>query len=207
VASIPRLLGRFGKINPLAVLVQLVVVFIGVYAAFALSEYREARQLEDRRERVLALLAEGIEQYGSSFGSFAEFHESHNAEFRAQLDRGELPDYSDWYYIAPQYPIDLINYLVTTQGSDLFDQDLFEPLTRYATMVEMLMYAEERMTRLGDAYRPPPPPGAPGAEAIRAEQRAAAERFYNYLEVRRGISAGLAQHASDLSERLEALRD
>jgi len=55
-------LDRIRHLNPIAIGVELVIVFVGVYLAFVLAEVREDRVLEDRRERVLSVLVAGVDQ-------------------------------------------------------------------------------------------------------------------------------------------------
>ena len=68
---------------------ELVLVFVGVYAAFWLSNYQQHRQDAERRDRILAYieqtLSEGIE---SSKVNRAKEQEPEAAEFRRALDAG-----------------------------------------------------------------------------------------------------------------------
>ena len=71
---------------------ELVLVFVGVYTAFWLSNYQQHRQDSERRDRILAYikqtLSEGIE---SSKANRAKEQEPEAAEFRRALDAGEMP--------------------------------------------------------------------------------------------------------------------
>jgi hypothetical protein len=80
-------LSRFGRWAA-----ELVLVFVGVYAAFWLNNYQEHQQDAQRRDQILAFieqtLSEGIE---SSKRNRAKEQEPEAAEFRRALDAGEMP--------------------------------------------------------------------------------------------------------------------
>src|SRR5436853_7910694 len=82
---------------------ELVLVFIGVYAAFWLNNYQQHQQDAERRDRILAsieqTLREGIE---SSKRNRAEQQEPAAAEFRRALDAGEMPPLRPFVFI-PDY--------------------------------------------------------------------------------------------------------
>ena len=80
---------------------ELVLVFIGVYAAFWLNSYQQRQQDAERRDRILAsieqTLREGIE---SSKINRAEQQEPAAAEFRRALDAGEMPPLHPFVFIT-----------------------------------------------------------------------------------------------------------
>jgi hypothetical protein len=70
---------------------ELVLVFVGVSAAFWLSNYQQHRQDAERRDRILAsierTLREGIES-----GKINRVNQEREAaEFKRALDAGEMP--------------------------------------------------------------------------------------------------------------------
>jgi len=84
---------------------ELVLVFVGVYAAFWLSNYQQHRQDVERRDRILAsieqMLREGIESGKINLAK----EERQAAEFQRALDAGVIPhlhplvfttDYRSW---------------------------------------------------------------------------------------------------------------
>src|SRR5205809_6348444 len=70
---------------------ELLLVFVGVYAAFWLSNYQQHRQDAERRDRILEYieqtLSEGIE---SSKANRAKEQEPEAEEFQPALDAGEM---------------------------------------------------------------------------------------------------------------------
>src|ERR1700745_396605 len=79
-------LSRFG-----GWLAELLLVFVGVYAAFWLSNYQQRQQDQERHDRILAsieqTLGEGIESNKVSRAK----EQQQVAEFRRALDAGEMP--------------------------------------------------------------------------------------------------------------------
>src|SRR5437667_7417228 len=87
---------------------ELVLVFVGVYAAFWLNNYQQHRQDAERRDQILAsidqTLSEGIE---SSKANRAKEQEPEAAEFRRALDSGEMPPLRPFVFITAYSSSDL----------------------------------------------------------------------------------------------------
>src|SRR5947208_15828266 len=70
---------------------ELVLVFVGVSAAFWLSNYQQHRQDAERRDQILASLEQEFLK-GIESGKIAEAREGRQAgECRRALDAGEMP--------------------------------------------------------------------------------------------------------------------
>src|SRR5437868_13868256 len=84
---------------------ELVLVFIGVYAAFWLNNYQQRQQDAERRDRILAsieqTLREGIE---SSKINRVEQQEPAAAEFRRAINAGEMPPLRPFVFITDYSP-------------------------------------------------------------------------------------------------------
>ena len=67
---------------------ELVLIFVGVYAAFWLSNYQQQRQDAERRDRILAFIEQTLrEGIGSSKINRAKEQEPEATEFRRALGR------------------------------------------------------------------------------------------------------------------------
>ena len=110
------LLSRIGRWTA-----ELVLVFVGVYAAFWLNNYQEHRQDAERRDQILAFieqtLSEGIE---SSKTNRAKEQEPEATEFRRALDAGEMPPLRPFTFITDYSPSDLATML-QSGGVQLLD--------------------------------------------------------------------------------------
>ena len=185
-------------LNPVAVAVELLIVFVGVYLAFVLNEYQEAERNREKRETVIELLREGLEQYGRLFEGYAQFHTAEGDRLRLMLAEGELPDLGGAFYVAPQYPIDVINHVLTNESLEVFDTELYIPLTEYAARMQRIMSVEAQITEIGNRYI-----AVTRSDPRYQEQRHLAGRYLLFMESRGRIAGELAERSRRLNEMLQ----
>ena len=102
----PSLLSRIGRWTA-----ELVLVFVGVYAAFWLSNYQQHRQDAERRDRILASLEEELRR-GIESGKLETVKEEREAtEFRRGLDAGEMPPLRPFVFTTDYSPGDFATWL------------------------------------------------------------------------------------------------
>jgi hypothetical protein len=122
---------------------ELVLVFVGVYAAFWLSNYQQHRQDAERRDRILAsierTLREGIE---SGRISRAE-QEREAAEFQRALDAGEMPALQPFVFTTDYSPGDFAT-LLQSGGIQLLD---LQTLTALRNDESVIRWGLSRMAR------------------------------------------------------------
>src|SRR6266576_7019922 len=94
-------LSRFGRWTA-----ELVLVFVGVYAAFWLNNYQEHRQDAERRDQILASLEEQLRQGIESGKINRAKQEQKAAEFRRALDAGEMPPLEPFVFTTDYSPSD-----------------------------------------------------------------------------------------------------
>jgi hypothetical protein len=129
---------------------ELVLVFVGVYAAFWLNNYQQHRQDVERRDRMLAYieqtLSEGIE---SSKVSRAKEQEPEAAEFRRALDAGEMPPVRPFVFITDYTPSDLATML-QAGGAQLFDVQTLKALRDDESVIRWGLARMARYQKLSD---------------------------------------------------------
>ena len=129
---------------------ELVLVFVGVYAAFWLSNYQQHRQDAERRDRILAYieqtLSEGIE---SSKANRAREQEPEAAEFRRALDAGEMPPVRPFVFITDYSPSDLATIL-QSGGVQLFDVQTLRALRNDESVIRWGLARMARYQKLSD---------------------------------------------------------
>jgi hypothetical protein len=129
---------------------ELVLVFVGVYAAFWLSNYQQHRQDAERRDRILAYieqtLSEGIE---SSKANRAKEQEPEAAEFRRALDAGEMPPLRPFVFITDYSPSDLATML-QSGGVQLFDVETLKALRSDESVIRWGLQRMARYQKLSD---------------------------------------------------------
>jgi hypothetical protein len=101
-------------------LTELVIVFIGVYAAFILSAHQSHEQERQRRGQILALLAKGAAATAAGLKQTTVDYDRRMNEFLTQLAKGEMPEITaiSW---ANSYNPDERNWLLQAGGLELLD--------------------------------------------------------------------------------------
>ena len=138
-------LGRFGRW-----VAELVLVFIGVYAAFWLSNYQQHKQDAERHDRILAYieqtLSEGIE---SSKANRAKEQEPEATEFQRALEAGEMPPPRPFVFITDYSPSDLATML-QSGGVQLFDVQTLRALRDDESVIRWGLQRMARYQKLSD---------------------------------------------------------
>jgi hypothetical protein len=129
---------------------ELVLVFVGVSAAFWLSNYQQHRQDAERRDQILAFieqtLSEGIE---SSKINRAKEQEPEAAEFRRALDVGEMPPLRPFVFITDYSPSDLATML-QSGGVQLLDVQTLRALRSDESVIRWGLARMGRYQKLSD---------------------------------------------------------
>src|SRR6266540_5577014 len=90
---------------------ELVLVFVGVYAAFWLNSYQQHQQDAERRDRILASIEQTLRE-GIESGKISRANEEGvAAEFRRALDAGEMPPLHPFVFITDYSPGDFATML------------------------------------------------------------------------------------------------
>jgi hypothetical protein len=131
-------------------LAELVLVFVGVYAAFWLSNYQQHRQDAERRDQILAFieqtLSEGIE---SSKINRAKEQEPEAAQFRRALDAGEMPPLRPFVFITDYSPSDLATML-QSGGVQLLDVQTLRALRSDESVIRWGLQRMAHYQKLSD---------------------------------------------------------
>jgi hypothetical protein len=129
---------------------ELVLVFVGVYAAFWLNNYQQHQQDAERRDLILAYieqtLNEGIE---SSKFNRAKEQEPEAAEFQRALEAGEMPPVRPFVFITDYSPSDLATML-QSGGVQLFDVETLKALRSDESVIRWGLQRMARYQKLSD---------------------------------------------------------
>jgi hypothetical protein len=108
-------LSRFGRWAA-----ELLLVFVGVYAAFWLNNYQQHRQDAERRDRILASIERTLRD-GIESGKIAGAKEEQQAaKFRRAIDAGEMPPLHPFVFTTDYSPGDIAT-LLQSGGVELLD--------------------------------------------------------------------------------------
>ena len=139
-------LSRFGRW-----VAELILVFVGVYAAFWLNNYQQHQQDAQRRDQILGFieqtLSEGVE---SSKANRAKEQEPEAAQFRRALNVGEMPPLHPFVFITDYSPSDLATML-QSGGVQLFDVQTLRALRNDESVIRWGLARMARYQKLSDA--------------------------------------------------------
>src|SRR5437016_8028981 len=90
---------------------ELLLVFVGVYAAFWLNNYQQHQQDAERRDRILASIEQTLRE-GIESGKINRAKEEREAaELRRGLDAGEMPQLHPFVFTTDYSPGDFATLL------------------------------------------------------------------------------------------------
>jgi len=122
---------------------ELVLVFVGVYAAFWLNNYQQYRQDAERRDRILASIEQTLREGIESGKINRANQEREAAEFQRALDAGEMPPVRPFVFTTDYSPGDFAAWL-QSGGFQLLD---LETLTALRNDESIIRWGLSRMAR------------------------------------------------------------
>ena len=99
---------------------ELVLVFVGVYAAFWLNNYQQHQQEAKRRDQILAYLEQRLKDGIESAKTEGAKEDRQVADFQRALAAGEMPPLRPFYFSTDYNPGDIAT-LLQTGGIELLD--------------------------------------------------------------------------------------
>ena len=122
---------------------ELVLIFVGVYAAFWLSNYQQHRQDAERHDRILASIERTLRDGIESNKINRTQQEREAAEFRRALDAGEMPPLDPFVFATDYSPGDFAT-LLQSGGIQLLD---LQTLTALRNDESVIRWGLSRMAR------------------------------------------------------------
>jgi hypothetical protein len=101
-------------------LIELVIVFVGVYAAFVLNAHQIHEQERQRRAQILSYLEGGAIQGSIKLKTVTKEYDRLIKEFVSRLDKGEMPDISPIAWSSSYNPNESA-WLLQAGGLELLD--------------------------------------------------------------------------------------
>jgi len=138
------LLSRIGRWTA-----ELVLVFVGVYAAFWLNNYQQRQQDQERHDRILGsieqTLREGIESNKVSRAK----EQQQVAEFQRALDAGEMPPLHPFVFTTDYSPGDFATIL-QSGGIQLLELETLIALRKDESVIRWGLSGMARYQKLSD---------------------------------------------------------
>src|SRR5881409_4411809 len=137
-------LSRFGRWCA-----ELVLVFVGVYAAYWLNNYQQHQQDAERRDRILASIEQTLRN-GIESGKINRAKEEREAaEFRRALDAGEMPPLHPFVFTTDYSPGDFAT-LLQSGGIQLLDVKTLTTLRELESVIRWGLNDIARYQKLSD---------------------------------------------------------
>lgn len=182
---------------------ELLIVFVGVYLAFLFQSYAEDNKIDKEKEKVLVGLKLELEEFRTSFNRFADYQEGKVEEWDSLLAINEVGTFYSWRYIEPQYNFMIIEYALDQKGTDIVDFDLYSQLSKLYGEIKKLEHSERLMTELGMHYNlisDSLDKNSQEALNLKAENRFNFFKFKGFANDRVGILRRVAKTSSEIIE-------
>jgi len=128
---------------------ELVLVFVGVYLAFWLSNYQQHRQDAERRDQILASLEQQLREGIESGKINRAKQERRAAEFQGALDAGEMPPLQPFVFITDYSPSDWATML-QSGGVQLLDVQTLMAVRNDESVIRWGLSGMARYQKLSD---------------------------------------------------------
>src|SRR5215469_5323120 len=137
-------LSRFG-----GWLAELVLVFVGVYAAFWLSNYQQRQQDQERHDRILASIEQTLQEGIESNKISRAKQQQQATEFRRAVDAGEMPPLHPFIFTTDYSPGDFATIL-QSGGIQLLDLETLTALRNDESVIRWGLSRMARYTKISD---------------------------------------------------------
>jgi uncharacterized protein YukE len=128
---------------------ELVLVFIGVSAAFWLNNYQQHQQEAKRRDQILASLERTLREGIASGKINAAQEERQASEFQRALDAGEMPPLVPYVFTTDYSPGDFAAVL-QSGGVELLDVETLNALRDAESVIRWGLSRLQRYQKLSD---------------------------------------------------------
>jgi hypothetical protein len=128
---------------------ELLLVFVGVYAAFWLNNYQQHRQDAERRDRILASLEQELRRGIDSGKAVTAQEEQRAAELRRAVEAGEMPPLRPFFFTTDYSPGDIATML-QSGGVELLDVRTLSALRELESVIRWGLSDIQRYQKLSD---------------------------------------------------------
>ncbi len=135
------------------VLVELIIVFVGVYLAFFLNSIQEEKYIKQESEKIWSSLKIELEGIRLAFPLWAENQAEQNVKWDSLFAKEEIGKFYTWRYIQPQYDFTTIQYAIDSREGNIVDFDMYKRLTTLYQNIQQLEHSENLMTEVGLRYK------------------------------------------------------
>jgi len=128
---------------------ELVLVLIGVYAAFWLNTFQQRQHDAERRDQILASIERTLREGIESGKKNRVKEEEEAAKFQRALDAGEMPPLDPFVFITDYSPGDFAT-LLQSGGTELLDLETRTALRKDESVIRWGLSRLQRYQKLSD---------------------------------------------------------
>jgi hypothetical protein len=128
---------------------ELLLVFVGVYAAFWLNNYQQHRQDANRHDQILAALEDGLKDEIGNAKTEGAKQDKVLAQFRRALNAGEMPPLHSFAFTTDYSPTDTAT-LLQSGGIELLDVKTLTALRNLESVIRGGLSRMAHYERLSD---------------------------------------------------------
>src|SRR5216117_3662997 len=128
---------------------ELVLVFVGVYAAFWLNNYQQHQHDAERRDRILASIEQTLRDGIESGKINRAEQEREAAEFQHALDACEMPPLQPFVFTTDYSPGDIAT-LLQSGGVQLLEVKTLKALREMESVIRWGLSGTQRYQKLSD---------------------------------------------------------
>lgn len=189
------------------VLVDLLIVFIGVYCAFLIQTWSEEQKNQREADKVYSALKYELETFRYRMAQVQLGMNRYLGELQPRIGSGSYPDLHNYRFIQPQYDYKITEYALQL-NSEIIDFELYDALQKVFAEVKRLEYTEELLTETARSFKSLPTGTGKSAEIemLRVGNNDHFNRFRFYIQERRDFCGRVASAAATalplLNERL-----
>lgn len=154
----------FSRVGVRFLLLELLIVFLGVYLAFYFQNRSEERKIAVEKEKVMVGLKEDLEYFRIAFPGFVANTQDVIRRWDEKLEAGIYEDFSSWRFIQPQYDYKVVEYALNADA-EVVDFELNSALSQLYLELEKLQEAERLITEIAMRYQAVPELAAQSASA------------------------------------------
>ncbi len=129
--------------------IELVVVFVGVYAAFVLDDYREQGRVETKKAQVHAALLEEFESHEAALDTIMPFLETLVTEFEDGHEAGDMPRPNPIHLVLGVRR-GLWDAVLQAGGLEVLDVGVMYRINTYYVVASFVGREMDRLTALSD---------------------------------------------------------
>jgi hypothetical protein len=135
------------------VLIDLLIVIIGVYCAFLIQNSSSLEKDRKEQEKVFTALKYELEHFRLTMPGMSGYAKKQVEKYMPIYQSEEYANFTDWRFIQPQYPYQVIEYAINIQNTDIVGFELYSNLQKLFVEIKKLEHAESLIMETSMRYQ------------------------------------------------------